>query len=84
VKWLSHILLVSARRAARAWIRHDAEVLLVGHGEQAYPEARERARRGRERLDRSDARHWTKVAVEIARRTGREVGVSTADRYLKR
>jgi hypothetical protein len=39
-------------------------VLLVGHGEQAYPEARERARRGRERLDRSDARHWTNVALE--------------------
>jgi hypothetical protein len=64
-------------------MRRDAEVLLVAHGEQAYPEARERARRGRERLDRSDARHWTKVALEIARLTGREVGVSTADGYLQ-
>lgn len=50
-------------------------------GEMAYDEARTRARACRHRDDRRGDRHWSKVAVEIARRTGREIGVKAADRY---
>lgn len=50
-------------------------------GDMAYDEARTRARACRHRNDRRGDRHWSKVAVEIAKRTGREIGVKAADRY---
>lgn len=50
-------------------------------GDMAYDEARTRARACRHRDDREGDRHWSKVAVEIAKRTGREIGVKAADRY---
>lgn len=50
-------------------------------GDMAYNEARTRARACRHRDDRRGDRHWSKVAVEIARRDGREIGVKAADRY---
>lgn len=33
------------------------------------------------RDDRADARLWTWVAVEMARRTGEDIGIKSADRY---
>lgn len=50
-------------------------------GDMACDEARTRARACRGRDDRRDDRHWSKVAVEVAKRTGREIGVKAADRY---
>ena len=46
-----------------------------------YHEARTRARAYRHCDDGGGDRHWSKVAVEIAKRTGREIGVKAADRY---
>jgi hypothetical protein len=69
------------RRARREQIRGEADSLIRAMGELAYPEARERARFCRERRDRAGDRLWSRVAVEIAARTGREVGVEAADRY---
>ena len=42
---------------------------------------RTRARACRHCDDGGGDRHWSKVAVEIAKRTGREIGVKAADRY---
>ncbi|WP_166652294.1 hypothetical protein [Enterovirga rhinocerotis] len=50
-------------------------------GEMAYAAARRRAREARGRRDHADARLWAKVAVEIARRTGQDIGINGADRY---
>jgi hypothetical protein len=47
----------------------------------AYDEARERARSCRNKQDGQGERLWSRVAVTIAKRTGREIGVKAADRY---
>ncbi|MEN3213951.1 hypothetical protein PUR23_28610 [Methylorubrum populi] len=47
------------------------------HGGQAYYLARDRARRPHGRR----VWFWTRVAIELARLEGREIGVSTSDRW---
>jgi hypothetical protein len=69
------------RSQMRERVRAEADSLISAMGELAYPEARERARSAREAGDRAGDRLWSRVAVEIAARTGREVGVKGADRY---
>lgn len=63
--------------------RHEVEAkataLIAVHGLLAYAEAREQARMERT----GQSRFWGHVAIEIARREEREVGVSGADRYLR-
>lgn len=64
-----------ARRRARVLAR--ARVMHRRYGDQAYYLARERARRPNGRR----VRFWTRVAIELARLDGREIGVRTSDRW---
>lgn len=72
---------MTARRERRARCDQDAHDLVVFLGELAYPEARGRAREARGRGDRAADRHWSRVAVEIARRTDIAIGETVDDRY---
>ena len=72
---------LQARREARDRVQRDAKDLLTFMGEPAYFEARERARSARKKADRTEDRHWGRVAVEIARRTDHRIGEKAADRY---
>jgi hypothetical protein len=64
----------SAQAVRRREIRVDAEVLRVLFGDGAYYEARRRSRD-----DTSpEAKHWRAVAVVIAQRSERKVGLDTA------
>jgi hypothetical protein len=47
------------------------------YGDQAYFLARERARLP----DGRRVRFWTRVAIELARLEGREIGLGTGDRW---
>lgn len=69
------------RRARLDAVEAEAASLLTFLGGMAYPEARDRARACRLKGDRAGDRFWSKVAVSIAKRTGREIGVKAADRY---
>ncbi len=69
------------RREARARVERDATDLLTFLGHFGYPEGRSRARACRKKGDRTGGRHWGRVAVEIARRTGVRIGEKVADRY---
>lgn len=71
------------RREARERIEQDARDLLTWMGNPAYYEARERARACRAKGDRAGDRHWGRVAVEIAGRTGHVIGERAADRYAE-
>ena len=66
---------------ARDRVLKDAGDLLTFMGDPAYYEARERARSARAKGDTADDRHWGRVAVEIARRTGHRIGEKVVDRY---
>src|SRR3569833_4471142 len=71
-------------REARDRVQKDATDLTTWLGEgAAYTEARARARERRAKHDGSSARHWSRVAVVIARRTGYVIGETAADRYLE-
>lgn len=72
---------LAARREARARIQRDAGDLILWLGEGAYAEARSRGRECRGRADQAGYRHWSGVAVEIARRTDYPIGERVADRY---
>ena len=77
--WICRLL--QSRRERRERIERDAGALLTFLGDMAYPEARNRARACRGMGDRAGDRFWSRVAVSIAKRTGREIGVKAADRY---
>jgi hypothetical protein len=74
-------LVLSRRRSAREAVEREAAQLMMFLGDMAYNEARSRARARRNAGDRSGARLWSQVAVTIAKRSGYEIGVKTADRY---
>lgn len=62
----------------------DAAALMQSHGDGAYEEARTRAREERLRqvIDGNRlAGHWDKVRLEIAKRTGKQIGADSASRY---
>ena len=65
------------RQDARRLAQADAEALIRDHGAEAYSKARQR-----EREASSDAmvKHWRRVALAIAKKTGKRVGVDTATR----
>jgi hypothetical protein len=72
-----------ARRLAQA----DAEALIHDHGGQAYSEARRRERDtvlpdGTTYI--SQTAHWRRVALIVARMTGKRIGLDTATRMLER
>ncbi|MCF4130098.1 hypothetical protein [Methylobacterium sp. SyP6R] len=69
--WLTTFLRRRARVRARARVMRDR------HAGDAYPRARERARRPGGRRDW----FWTQVAIELARLEGREIGVRASDRW---
>lgn len=62
----------------RRLVVEEAGELIAQHGDAAYRAARDCAKQSRGRM----ARYWTKVAIDVARQTGREIGVDTATRYL--
>jgi len=73
------------RPGAPDLIEADALALIASFGVSAYDEARTRARDARLRrvLDSNrPSGHWDRVRWEIARRTGRQIGVDTATRYI--
>lgn len=61
----------------------DARDLLTFMGDGAYGEARTRARKHRVTGDGAGDRHWGRVAVQIARKTGYVIGATAADRYAE-
>jgi hypothetical protein len=76
------------RRQAERLAQADAEALVRDHGAEAYREARERERDvilpdGTTHAGRTPA-HWRRVALIVARMTGKRVGVDTATRMLER
>lgn len=73
--------LLDAHRERRTHCERDARDLIVFLGELAYPEARGRAREARGKDDRAADRHWSRVAVEIAKRTDVAIGETVDDRY---
>ncbi|CAA9360675.1 MAG: hypothetical protein AVDCRST_MAG90-2996 [uncultured Microvirga sp.] len=76
--WFSRFL--QQRRERRRAVDREAGQLLTFLGDMAYDEARSRARACRGKDDRDGAGFWSKVAVEIANRTDREIGVKVVDR----
>jgi len=69
------------RQEAHRLAQADAEALIRDHGAGAYSEARQY-----EYEASSDAmvKHWRRVALAIAKKTGERVGVDTATRMLGR
>lgn len=65
-----------------AAIREEAERLVLEFGTEAYSKAREAMREARRRKNTRLESYFAKVSLELARQTGREVGVDTATRYL--
>jgi hypothetical protein len=55
----------------------DADALIASFGDSGYEEARTRAREerlGKELTGNRPPGHWQKVRLEIARRTGKQIG----------
>ena len=76
------------RREAARLARADADALVRGHGEEAYRLARTFERDvnlpdGTTHQGRTPA-HWRRVAILVARMTGRAVGLDTATRMADR
>jgi len=69
------------RQEARRLAQADAEALIRDHGAEAYSEA---CRREREASSDAMVKHWRRVALAIAKKTGERVGVDTATRMLGR
>jgi hypothetical protein len=66
----------------------DAEALIRDHGAAAYREVRERERDvilpdGTTLAGRTPE-HWRRIALHVARMTGKRVGLDTATRMLER
>jgi spermidine synthase len=75
------------RQEAHRLAQVDAEALIRDHGAEAYREARERERDviltdGTTHAGRAPA-HWRRVALIVARLTGKQVGLDTAPRMLE-
>jgi len=82
LQWLRR--LQDARRLAQA----DAEALIRDRGAGAYSEARQReyeaSSDAHEASSDTMVKHWRRVALAIAKKTGERVGVDTATRMLGR
>lgn len=65
------------RARRRAKIRARARIMHARYGPSAYHLARDRARRP----NGGRVWFWTRVAIELARLDGREIGVRTTDRW---
>jgi len=67
----------------RQAVKDEAERLIEEFGDQAYYKAREAMRLATRRKNARLASYFAAVAGEVAARTGREVGMDTATRYLE-
>ncbi len=63
-------------------IQEEASRLLRDHGTDAYDKAREAMRVARQRKNARLETYFAKVAQQVARDSGREIGMDTATRYL--
>ncbi|BBF92141.1 hypothetical protein [Blastochloris tepida] len=70
------------RQAYAAAVEDQAAELIAQHGDHAYRLARDAGRLTS--ADDLQVHFWAKVAQEIARRQGHEIGADTATRYLER
>lgn len=70
------------RKERQQQVIRNADNLMALFGDCAYSAALSRARHEDE--NGGDPRYWFAVRREIARRTGIEVGLDTATRYLSR
>ncbi len=75
------------RRQAERLAQADAEALIRAHGSEAYSEARRRERDvvlpdGTTHAGRTPA-HWRRVALIVARMTGKRTGLDTATRMAE-
>jgi hypothetical protein len=68
------------RQRAERLAEVEAEVLIRDHGDGAYSEAR---RCEREASDIDTAAEWRRVALAIARKTGKRIGLDTSTRMLE-
>lgn len=68
------------RDMRRQAIKDEAEKLMQEFGAEAYAKAREAMREARRRRNGRLERYFAKVAVAIADRTGKEIGLDTATR----
>jgi hypothetical protein len=59
-------------------IKDEAERLIREYGTDAYANAREAMRLARRRKDARLERYLSKVSLEVARRSGRNVGADTS------
>ena len=66
----------------RKAVKDEAARLTTDYGERAYETAREAMREARRRRNGRLETYFAKVALEVARRSGRVVGEDTATRYL--
>ncbi len=65
------------RRETAKLVEAEAESIIRAYGVEAYAEAR---RREREAKTKDEAKNWSRVAMAIARKTSKRVGVDTATR----
>jgi len=70
---------IARRREIAGQTEVEAEALIAVEGARAYAEARQRQR---ESFNAEDAARWRRVAVAIAKRTGRRIGLDTATRMV--
>ena len=74
--------IASLAQVQQAAVEIEAENLIEAEGEKAYEVARANAARAQELGSRSGTRFWSKVAVQIARRTGRRIARPLAEQDL--
>lgn len=70
------------RKSERERIIRQTDELIALHGEGAYSIARDNRIRTLQEQQHREHRFWSAVAKQIAERTGREVVLDTATRYL--
>jgi hypothetical protein len=71
---------LARRRARTARIEAEAEALIRDLGDRAYSEAR---RRERQASSNEIAKDWGRIALAVAHKTGKRVGLDTATRMGK-
>lgn len=70
-------------REYRESVKAEADEFMEFFGDRAYVEARKEMRAAREGGDKKQEKFFTRVSLEIAKRTEIEIGLDTATRYLE-
>lgn len=79
---MSRLLFLLRWQERQGRVERGTGTLLTFLGDMAYDEARGRTWACWAKRDGDGDRFWSRVAVSIAKRSGREIGVKAADRYL--